>query len=171
MDITASAGDILYMSIPYEPGWHMTADGEDVEVYRTDDGLIGITLLEGTHSYTLRFMPDYFVYSCILSAASLLLLIVIVLLTRYCKKRGVGFASLRGLAEAGADEALTTVERPADLPDLSGSVDDDVLGETDVQAHEILFSDRPAEAPEPEERADGTAPSETDGNDDAEKPE
>lgn len=153
MDITASAGDILYLSIPYEPGWHMTADGEDVEVCRTGDGLIGITLLEGTHSYTLRFLPDYFVYSCILSAASLLLLVGLVLLERRFKRRGAGLPSLRALAEAGAAEnpdQLTAVERPADLPDLAEG------GETDEQsrrAYEILFTARPDASP-PADSAD-----------------
>ena len=108
MDVTANAGDMLYCSIPYETGWHVTIDGEAVEVCRTEDGLIGVTLPEGTHKLTLRFLPGYFVYACILSAASVLLLIAIVWFQRSCRKRGV---TLRGLCAAAAgdpqDEAET----------------------------------------------------------------
>lgn len=108
MDVTANAGDMLYCSIPYETGWHVTIDGEAVEVCRTEDGLIGVSLPEGTHKLTLRFLPGYFVYACILSAASVLLLIAIVWFQRSCRKRGV---TLRGLCAAAAgdpqDEAET----------------------------------------------------------------
>ncbi|MBR5519761.1 MAG: YfhO family protein, partial [Clostridia bacterium] len=77
MDITAEEGDILYMSIPYESGWHMEVDGEEMEVYRTEDGLIGVTLKAGTHSYELWFMPSYFVWSCVISVASIAVLVMV----------------------------------------------------------------------------------------------
>lgn len=88
MDITADADQILYMSIPYEQGWHMTVDGVETDVCRTEDGLIGITLTPGTHSYELWFLPDYFVYSLIISISSLVVFVVILLLRRMMRKRG-----------------------------------------------------------------------------------
>lgn len=105
MDITANEGDLLYFSIPYEPGWHVTVDGADADVFRTEDGLIGINLTAGTHSITLRFLPDYFVYSCILSGLSLLLLIGIVCFQRMCRKRGLTLSALCALGRRTATDA------------------------------------------------------------------
>ena len=120
MDITADEGDILYMSIPYEPGWHMEIDGQEVEVYRTNDGLTGVRLQAGTHSYKLWFMPSYFVWSCVLSLASVAVLAMVALFVRAIKRRDVVLPAFLNrfvradaetlLREAAAAEAAESAE-------------------------------------------------------------
>lgn len=97
MNITAGANQVLYTSIPYERGWIATVDGAEVQVYRTGDGLVGIDLPEGTYRVTLRFLPDYFIYSCIISGASVILFITIIVLSRVFKKRGIKVPTVKGL--------------------------------------------------------------------------
>jgi hypothetical protein len=72
-------------------------DGAEVQVYRTGDGLVGIDLPEGTYRVTLRFLPDYFIYSCIISGASVILFITIIVLSRVFKKRGIKVPTVKGL--------------------------------------------------------------------------
>ncbi|MBE6953661.1 MAG: hypothetical protein E7452_08935 [Ruminococcaceae bacterium] len=120
MDITANEGDILYMSIPYEPGWHMEIDGQEVEVYRTNDGLTGVRLQAGTHSYKLWFMPSYFVWSCVLSLASVAVLAMVALFVRAIKRRDIVLPAFLNrfvradaetlLREAAAAEAAESAE-------------------------------------------------------------
>ena len=106
-DITAKDGDILYMSIPYEPGWHVEIDGEEAEVYRTNDGLTGVRLQAGTHSYRLWFMPGYFVWSCVASIASAAVLVMIALFVRAVKRRDIVLpAFLNRFVRADAETVL-----------------------------------------------------------------
>ncbi len=94
MDITAGVDQSLYTSIPYERGWVMTVDGEKVETFRTEDGLLGVVPLEGTHHYDLKFMPDYFIYACIITGTGLLLFAAAILLQRKVRKTPGGWKAL-----------------------------------------------------------------------------
>ncbi len=97
MNINATSGQVLYTSIPYERGWTATVDGVGVPVYRTGSGLVGIDLPEGQHEITLKFLPDYFIYACIISASALVLFIAIIIVIRICKKRGYRLPTAKSL--------------------------------------------------------------------------
>ncbi len=58
--VTAVEDGILITSIPYESGWTITVDGEEVEPVKVLDSLIGIEVSEGAHTITMKFFPDYF---------------------------------------------------------------------------------------------------------------
>lgn len=104
MTVTAGANQELYTSIPYERGWIATVDGTETEVYRTDNGLVGIDLPEGTHKIELRFMPDYFVYACIISGSALLLFVLIIVTQYIFKKKGIRFSGVKEYFESTDDD-------------------------------------------------------------------
>ena len=79
----------LYESIPYEPGWNITVDGEKVEPTVLLNSLIGIEVPEGTHKVTMEFFPDYFKKGIILSLTGLLVLIVILIIDKRNKSKEV----------------------------------------------------------------------------------
>lgn len=83
-EVDAKAGQILYTSIPYEPGWTIKVDGKKVEEQFTDvindagmsimtnatngqpgevvilNALIGLRLTEGHHTITMKYSPPGF---------------------------------------------------------------------------------------------------------------
>ena len=52
-------GGILMTTIPSEPGWTITVDGEKAEPVLLLDSLIGIELSGGEHEVEMKFFPDY----------------------------------------------------------------------------------------------------------------
>ena len=49
--------ETVLTTIPYDKGWRITVDGEEVETYKTLDALIAFNLTEGEHTVTMRYMP------------------------------------------------------------------------------------------------------------------
>jgi uncharacterized membrane protein YfhO len=50
---------ILYLSIPYDRGWHATVNGKEADLQRVQWGLTGIVLDKGTHKIDLSFTPPF----------------------------------------------------------------------------------------------------------------
>ena len=118
--VEAVGGQELYTSIPYERGWIATVDGKEVETYRTENGMLGLELTAGTHDVNLRFCPDYFIYSAIVSAASLILFVLIIVTHRILKKKGVKLDSVKGYLEIEDDnDDITAIKE--DIEDGSGN--------------------------------------------------
>ncbi|MBQ6431910.1 MAG: YfhO family protein [Oscillospiraceae bacterium] len=80
--VTALRDGLFYTSIPYEPGWTATVDGEEValaatfdpaaETVKLTDAVIAFPLSEGTHTVTLRYQTPGLVLGGLISAVSLL---------------------------------------------------------------------------------------------------
>lgn len=50
---------LLYTSIPYDEGWKIKVDGQDVEYIKLLDGLIAVQLNEGNHVIEFKYKtPD-----------------------------------------------------------------------------------------------------------------
>ncbi|MCC8131582.1 MAG: YfhO family protein [Ruminococcus sp.] len=75
--VTADEDGILFTTIPYESGWTITVDGEEVEPVKVLDSLIGIEVSEGTHTVTMKFFPDYFKLGIAVSILGLSLILII----------------------------------------------------------------------------------------------
>ena len=78
--IEASDGQVLFTTIPYEEGWTIKVDGEEVTPIKTLDCLIAIPLTEGEHTVTMKFFPAYFTQSIIISVCGFLALVLILIL-------------------------------------------------------------------------------------------
>ena len=87
--VTAQNNQILYTSIPYEKGWTIKVDGKKVKPVVLVDSLIGIEVTEGTHTVTMRFLPDYLIKGIIISVVGVILLIAIIVLEKRCSKKNI----------------------------------------------------------------------------------
>ena len=80
--VNALRDGLFYTSVPYEPGWTATVDGEEVELGATfdpsaetvklTDAVIAFPLNAGTHTVTLRYRTPGLTAGAIISVASLL---------------------------------------------------------------------------------------------------
>ena len=59
--VNAPQGQVLFTSIPYEPGWTVKVDGQKVETECCLDAVIYVPLSAGTHTVTFSYTPPGFV--------------------------------------------------------------------------------------------------------------
>jgi len=69
---------ILFISIPYSPGWKVMVNDEVVRTYNVQGGFIGIRLNPGYHKIVLQFIPPGFKIGVILSAFGFILLVILI---------------------------------------------------------------------------------------------
>ncbi len=113
MDVTVKDNQRMFTSIPYERGWKVKANGEAVPVVRTEDGLVGFTLPQGTYRVTITFLPDYFVIGMTLSILGVVLLVLLTLVHRYMKKYKVTRATALLAAMRASKKRKAAPEEPA----------------------------------------------------------
>lgn len=56
--IRADQDGTLLLSVPYDTGWSIRVDGQEVEAYRVGEALTGIDLTEGTHEIAMDYTPQ-----------------------------------------------------------------------------------------------------------------
>lgn len=56
-ELESETPGILYLSIPYNPGWRVWVDGKASEIFRADKAFSGVWLDRGRHSVELKFRP------------------------------------------------------------------------------------------------------------------
>ena len=78
---------IVLFSIPYDEGWTVLLDGEEVEKLEIADGLLGIEVSEGLHSLELSYVSPGFKEGLCLSLAGILVLIGVSVAINYGKKK------------------------------------------------------------------------------------
>ena len=88
-EVTAGNNQIMYTSIPYENGWTIKVDGKKVKPVVLLDSLIGIEVPEGTHTVTMKFLPNYLIQGIIISIIGVLLLIAIIILEKHFRKKTI----------------------------------------------------------------------------------
>lgn len=76
-DVTANDGQILFTTIPYEPGWTVTIDGEKTEYIKVVDGLIGIPMTAGTHHVEMSFFPKGMTSGLVLTGVGIIAVVAI----------------------------------------------------------------------------------------------
>lgn len=67
-EITASADEMLYLSIPYSKYWTAIVDGEEAELYRANTAFTALPLTQGAHTVELKYSNTVIKYSAVLSA-------------------------------------------------------------------------------------------------------
>jgi uncharacterized membrane protein YfhO len=58
-NINLKSKKILFLSIPFDKGWHATVNGKDTDLQRVQWGLTGLVLDKGNHQVELSFTPPY----------------------------------------------------------------------------------------------------------------
>ncbi len=72
--ISLSQDKLLYLSIPFDEGWHIYIDGKEAGKIMVNGGMTGVVVGKGTHSILLQFKLQYLVPCIVISLLSLLLL-------------------------------------------------------------------------------------------------
>lgn len=83
-------GDVLFTTIPYEEGWSVTVNGKAVTAGKSLESLITIPLEKGENVITMKFSPNYWRFSLVITVFGILALIIIFMFEykkgRYMKK-------------------------------------------------------------------------------------
>lgn len=79
---------VLFLSIPWDPGWHVEVDGKSVKPKRVLGSFMGIPLHRGEYSIRLEFVPQGLRIGGILSAVGCLVFLFILWLEAFRRKRG-----------------------------------------------------------------------------------
>ena len=66
----------VYTSIPYDEGWHVYIDGNEVETYALAKTLLTFDITPGTHKIVFKFIPKGFVIGIICSLTGVLILFI-----------------------------------------------------------------------------------------------
>lgn len=69
--ITLARGGLLFLSIPFDPGWSATVDGQVVPLQRVNIGFSGLQLPAGAHQIVLAYRPPYLMAGLVVSLLSL----------------------------------------------------------------------------------------------------
>lgn len=69
-----SEGEVLFTTIPYENGWEITVNGKKAEINTALGTLITVGLEKGENTVTMKFSPDYFKASVVISLLGILIL-------------------------------------------------------------------------------------------------
>lgn len=81
--VTASEGEVLFTSIPAQPGWTVKVDGRKVDHIESLKAMIAVELAPGTHTVTFSYTPPGFVFGVVLLILGVGML---VMFYRYDKK-------------------------------------------------------------------------------------
>ena len=158
--VTAEAEQILFTSIPYEPGWTIKVDGHKVcttgasdkertgtfdengkEIYKTEvhqalKAMIFVPLAAGTHTISMTYTPPGFVIGVFLM---LIGIAMCVLFYRYDKKNNkvlVARANARN-ANAAHPQKKAAAKAPAPKPEEDDDEEDEPEHSSDVPTDEL----------------------------------
>lgn len=75
---------LLYTSVPYDTGWSIKVDGNEVGYIKILDGLIGVELSEGSHTIEFKYKTPGLLSGIIIS----LIAVFIIMIVEVAKKKG-----------------------------------------------------------------------------------
>jgi uncharacterized membrane protein YfhO len=82
--IKAPSDGLMVMSIPFDKGWKVKVDDQEVKTQAVDDCLLSFELSKGSHRVELVFFPDKFFMGIMITLLSFLMLTLL-----YIKKSGI----------------------------------------------------------------------------------
>lgn len=82
----SQAGELI-LSVPYEPGWNIKVDGEEVQAGLFDDTFISLSLDPGAHTIEMHYYPTGLTLGIVISSLCLAGFIVIILWERRRRRR------------------------------------------------------------------------------------
>lgn len=83
--ITARKERLLFTTIPYDKGWTVKVDGEEVETRKVVDAFLGFEISAGEHEITMEYRPEGFFQGVWISTGSVLLLVILIAAGRILK--------------------------------------------------------------------------------------
>ncbi len=89
--VSCEEDGVLFVSIPYDPGWSAKVDGEYVDIETVDDALMAIPVSAGTHDVFMYFRPVGYAtgvtITCYAAGVLALLLLSSVLYKKFRRKK------------------------------------------------------------------------------------
>lgn len=76
-DIDVIEDGILYMSMPYEKGWTVRIDGEEVKTVKVLHSMMGAEVPAGHHTVEIEYMPEGLVVGVIVSGTAVIICVAI----------------------------------------------------------------------------------------------
>lgn len=73
--VTATENCVLYSSIPYDEGWTVYVDGEEVETFEIGNSLLGIMLKPGEHTVEYSYTPKGLLVGAVISGVAVVALV------------------------------------------------------------------------------------------------
>ena len=86
-NINLKTKKILYLSIPFDKGWHAVVNGKKADLQRVQWGLTGLVLDKGNHKIDLAFIPPYRKEGTLVSIFSLGLFGVMLFVSKWRKRK------------------------------------------------------------------------------------
>ena len=151
--ITTEEGGLLLTSIPYDPGFTVTVDGEETEIVAFHNALISIPLTPGTHTLVFSYHTEGLTAGFYISLGSLVVFLIVILggwqLQKRRKKQALKAVSSsleipepekagedlgdpkNGTAENPELPESTAFSEPMESPEVSQNLED---SETDTPA-------------------------------------
>ena len=74
--INVSKEEILFTTIPYDKGWHVTINGKKVKTKKLLNTFIGLELQEGKNTVELKYIPPYLNLGIIITLLGCILLVI-----------------------------------------------------------------------------------------------
>ena len=70
------------ISIPYDEGWKIKVDGQEVDYYNVNGGFIGFKTIQGNHDFDMYFIPKGLKPGIVLSFAGVIMFIVLTVMEK-----------------------------------------------------------------------------------------
>lgn len=86
--VDVSVGDeLIYTTIPYDEGWKITVDGEEVKLIETLGATISFYAEPGMHSVSIEYRPDCIIYGRLISLAGFIVFAGVCTIDAVVRKR------------------------------------------------------------------------------------
>ena len=84
--INSSDSEFISIPIPYDEGWNIEINGEKIQYYSVNGGMIGFSIPKGYSEIHMIFIPQGFKMGMVASLTGVLLLIILVIAEKIQKK-------------------------------------------------------------------------------------
>ncbi len=125
--VTAGEEALLFITIPYDPGWRASLNGQPASIERVDDALMALRLEAGENEFSFNFTPVGFYEGLYLSLGALLALALIILWR-------LGLVLIRKRKEEGEGRVWRLSFRKADKGELPDPEEGEEAGEREEEA-------------------------------------
>lgn len=85
--VTVGANEFIYTSINYDEGWTVTVDGEEAELIKVGDALMGIDAAPGIHTVEMKYQPKGLLLGAGVSAFTLIVFIAVLVVLSISKRK------------------------------------------------------------------------------------
>ena len=87
--IIARRNELMYLSIPYDKGWHLKVDGKETEKIIVDGGMTGVFLTPGAHDIEMTYKIRYWIIGLWMILSGILLSAVLWFYLKTSRKKAI----------------------------------------------------------------------------------